>query len=485
MLPARGDAPYDVPNPRAYQPAPPGSGLYLGHLIISPWVSVSEAYDDNVFAVGNGFCGRKRRLDTNNDGLFDTLRCAETLQPESSSLNTARAQVALKLPYSHSYTSISWAGQYRDYNGFVTPVKTSQLVDFENRLNFSDGSFLLFKDEYVRGFQELWRVQSLGFRDDRELESPGSFTFTAARMTRNHPEVQYDVTVAGAWGLTGKLERSSVRFGAAEFSSTNSSSAVGGETDQRGGVFDFYDYVRDGAELRAYRAFTAVRVYAAATVGRTRQDRSEFNTSQQNACRSLRDSVPDQDLDGSLDRCEREPDAELIREGGFDLGITGRLFPSTNADVKVGYLTWNFREASSRPFRGVSAAARVDHTFTRRTRASLGLQRTPVQASGQVSGYYLRTEVNAGVEQGLTNFLYAKVGLNLRRYDFSGSAATNEFTFTDYSGDFQLRYRPGQADRAGPLMLTLGYAPVLRRSQQKQFEYDSKRVTLSLLYGWF
>src|SRR5262249_1629352 len=86
----------DAPNPKDYQPAPPGSGIYLGRLLFSPWISASEGMDNNIFTVENGLCGRRLRSDTNGDGLYDSLTCARTLQPESTSILTGRGPPGLQ-----------------------------------------------------------------------------------------------------------------------------------------------------------------------------------------------------------------------------------------------------------------------------------------------------------------------------------------------------------------------------------------------------
>jgi hypothetical protein len=229
-----------------------------------------------------------------------------------------------------------------------------------------------------------------------------------------------------------------------------------------------------------------VRLYGAAVVGRSLQDRSKYNDSAQASCRALRESVPDLNADGTVDSCPREPDKEKINQRGLDVGIVGRIAPSTITDIKVGYLHWDFEDETSKPFDGVALTGRLEHTFNRRTRATLDLGHTPLQASGQITGYYVRTDGTLGLERSLTQQLYMKAALAVRNYDYSGSNFSSQpFSFIDYVGDLQLRYRPGSEQRPGPMLLTLAYAPLVRHADSPTLEYKSQRVVLSLLYGWF
>jgi hypothetical protein len=167
------------------------------------------------------------------------------------------------------------------------------------------------------------------------------------------------------------------------------------------------------------------------------------------------------------------------------VGVTGRIAPSTDADIKVGYLHWNFLNTDTKPFSGLAVTAKVGHVFNRRTQATLELGHVPLQASGQVTGYYVRTDGTLGIERTLTQQTYVRAAITARRYDYSGATGQSPFSFIDYIGDVQLRYRPGQADRPGPLLLTLAYAPFARTSNEANLEYHSQRVSIALLYGWF
>jgi hypothetical protein len=217
----------DTPNPKDYQPAPPGAGLYLGRILFSPWLTLNAGYDDNIFSVTQGVCGQRLRRDTNGDGLYDSLTCVKTLSPEGTSLGSARAQLGFRLPYSHSFLSLVWNGQYRDYGQIEAPEKTSQYAQLENRLNFSNGSMLSVKGEAVWGYQEVQHVNSEGFVDNRLLEEPGSLAFSSSRFRRNHPELQYDFYLVGSWGLSSHIERNSVTFDAISQAS-GASGSVGG-----------------------------------------------------------------------------------------------------------------------------------------------------------------------------------------------------------------------------------------------------------------
>src|SRR5262249_6460533 len=178
---------------------------------------------------------------------------------------------------------------------------------------------------------------------------------------------------------------------------------------------------------------------------RTDEDRCKFNDSQQAACRALREDVPDLNQDGTVDSCPRDVDSEQIDQRGLDVGVNGRIAPSTEADVKVGYLNWDFQNTDTKPFTGISLAAKLDHTFNRRTRATLDLGHTPLQASGLVTGYYIRTDGTFGLERSFTQQTYLRAALSVRRYEYSGASTQEPFSFIDYSADTHVPCHTGGA----------------------------------------
>lgn len=447
-------------------PIRPGEGFPIGPFVFSPSVSMNLSYDDNVFSVDEETCRKFERQDTNGDGTFESRPCKV-----GGSLMTARGRLALKLPFSHSYSSLTWAPQYREYGQYKAPLRFSHNVTFETRLNFASGSTIEVRDEYNHGYQE-----------GRRIDSSGEIQFSSTKFVRNHPQIRYDWSIAGAWGFMGKVEQIDVAYDQTDV--IDFSDFVGGSGDDRSGIFESFDYVVSSVEAGGYRDFSRVRVYAAVVGGLTVQDRRNYNRSLQDDCRAKRDFDPD----GTFDqRCPLGSPSEQIDERGVDVGIVGQVFPSTTADVRVGWDSWRFTEPGIPDFSSLSVAASIEHRFNRRMTSYLDLKRAPLQATGQVIGYYVREDVRLGVERSLTMKTSARVGLTANRYSYAGSqdGSSAPFTFTDYRGELEVRYRLGQAARPGPLLLTLLYNPVRRASSLKGLPYESQRLTLSLLYGWF
>ena len=119
----------------------------------------------------------------------------------------------------------------------------------------------------------------------------------------------------------------------------------------------------------------------------------------------------------------------------------------------------------------------------------LNVQRVPVQATGQYSGYYTRQEASVALERKLTMRLATRARLTFRRSDFPGEESLRfpRFSLVDYEGSLGLRYRPGRPSQQGPLLLDLAYAPTRSTSDLRNAGLDtrSQRLTLSLQYGWF
>jgi len=125
--------------------------------------------------------------------------------------------------------------------------------------------------------------------------------------------------------------------------------------------------------------------------------------------------------------------------------------------------------------------------FTRRTSGYLSLRRTPIQATGQYTGYYLFQEAVVTFEHKVTPNLTGRAEIAFRNSNFPGSEKpfSAAFTLNEISGLFELRYRPGTPDRPGPLVFTVGYTPSRSTSTQPGLDINSQRLRVGLQYGWF
>lgn len=449
---------YTSPGGSSDDPVRPGEGILIGPFVFSPSVSVNTAYDDNIFSVDKGTCAQQEQIEGGNGSSGNQCRVGGTLM-------TARGQFTMKLPFSHSYVSLALLPQYREYAKFKTPLSSSHTLSLDSLLRFSNGSTVQISDDYDRGYQEA-----------RRLDPTGQLQFSSTGYTRNNPQVRYDWSIGGSWGFMGKIERTDVVY--KPTSVIDFSSFVGGSGDERSGIFEFFDYVTDRVESGGYLNLSRTRVSASAGVGRTVQDRSNFNASQQRDCQSGPHS-PGQ--------CQQGTASETINESWLDVGITGQIFPSTQADLRVGWDKWRFSESGTPNFSSASVAASIDHVFNRRTRGTLEIKRAPIQATGQLTGYYVRENVTVGLERQITMQITTRASLGARRYSYSGSTieGSRPFSLTDYSGELEVLYQPSSEGRRSPYLVSLLYSPLRRVATLNELEYESQRVTLSFFYGWF
>jgi hypothetical protein len=440
------------------QPVHAGEGFFIGPFVFSPSVTLSLGADDNIFGLQNGTC-------TAVGG-----ECVP-VAPVAGTVSTIRGYFALKLPFSHSYSSLIWNPQYRTYGQYDSPRTTSNTLIFDTQLNFSNGTVFSIHDDYIDGYE-----------DYKTTSTEGVLQFGSADYTRNHPGIEYEWTIADAWGMSARAERYNQKYGSTDAIPFND--FVSGRTQDSSTVVDQYNYISNTVELSAFRNFSHVRLYTTATAGRTDQDRTAFNESSHQQCREAFDP----DGDGTLNvphPCPAGIDFDQIDQESISLGVTGEIFPRTVGDVQIGVASWQFKDPGTPGYSGVILSARLDHTFSPRTHGYFGTEIQPLQAPAQVTGYYLRTDLLFGADRWFTQHLLGRAGFTIQHYAFSGSSNIGEETFTDVIAELELRYRPGQEYHSGPWQLSLLYNPYRRLSVAPNLAYETNRVTLAIQYGWF
>lgn len=425
--------------------------------MFSPSVFVGWTYDSNIFDV--------------EDGLVITTSGNEkvVLRASSDTIAVARPKLGFKLPFSHSYASLVYAPAYREYGSARSPLHTSHQLTFETRLNFANGSTILIKDDYLNSFADL-----RGPVDSENLQ------FSSTPYHRNSPEIELDWVFASGWGVAGILERTSFVVDRTEV--IDFVSQTTGERQEEQGLFDFFDYVSDSVELRGYRNLGRYRLFTSVSVGRTDQDRRKFNES-----RADLNNCSGDEGDGTTNESCNSTDFERISQRDASVGVKGRLLRKTEGEMEISYTSWKFKEGEASSFSGLSISTRMTHTFDRRTVGFLHLERSPLQASGILTGYYVFDRVGFNVERLLTRSFSTKVGLDYQRTSFPGSSGEPAFTVADYVGDLQVVFRPAQAARQGRFVTVLSYRPDFQRSdrREKGLDENSHRIGLSLQYGWF
>jgi hypothetical protein len=459
-----------TPLPDADSRIPPavqvGEGLFIGPFVFSPSIEMVTIYDDNVFKVEDGY---------DPDGRGE----AKEQHPQGGGQYNARARLALKLPFSRSYVSLIWKPLYHSYVNLDTPLNTSHQVDLDTRLNFYNGSSLRLSDSFIDGFFEA-----------RRLDVSSTYRLSATPFRRNLVDLDYDWSFAGVWGISGRVEHIGYTYDKTEV--VNFQDTATGQSSSTQRLFDFFDYQTGSVETRAYRMLSRYKIYGEGTFSQTDQDRTNFNESQleANGCNdpfTSTDPIEILDHEKVCRDLEQQIDTEHIEEVDAAVGILGWVTALTQADFKIGYSRWTFQNGANKPFAGVSYTGNFEHRFTRRTTGFLSLRRTPLQASGQYTGYYLYQEAVVTVDHQLTPNLTGRAEIAFRNSDFPGSEKpfSEAFTLNDLSGLFELRYRPRTRDRLGPLLITLGYAPQRSTSTQPGLDINSQRIRLGLQYGWF
>src|SRR6185503_1312816 len=162
------------------------------------------------------------------------------------------------------------------------------------------------------------------------------------------------------------------------------------------------------------------------TASQTDQDRTKFNESQleANGCDKPFTSLDPQEILDHKKLChdiEQQIDFEHIEEIDAYLGILGWIGARTEGDFKIGYSEWTFQNGANKPFSGVSYIGSFAHHFTPLTTGTLSLRRTPIQATGQYTGYYLYEEAVVTIEHRLTPNLTGRFEGSYRVSDFPGS----------------------------------------------------------------
>lgn len=453
-------------------PVSAGQGILLGPVLFSPSAQIGYDYDSNVFNLPHEFLVER---DPDGTGTSDPVRRQLKYRIAGDRVVTARAKLTFKLPFSHSYASLSLSPQYRAYGTSISPSRSSYLLESENRLNFSNGSSVLIKESYLDGFADL----------RTEVDSPGNpfvvdhFEFSSVPYQKNHPTIDYDWTFASGWGIAGRVDHTDFTTGSTKVVDLLQQSA-GGSTGERT-LFDFFDYATNIVEARGYRSFSLYQLFASVRFGRTNQNRTKYNDSRE----ALTDCSPEPP-DVPLEICSA-PDHEQILQADAGFGIKGNLFYNSRGQLEIDYARWGFRTSEAPPFSGLAISGKLEHTFDRMMTGYLNIDRTPVQATGSITGYYIAERFEAGVERKLTMQLKSRASVDVRKARFPGSnrLASDRFSLTEYSGNLEVNYRPGQALRSGPLLLTVSYKPELSRSTREDLRVSDQRLGFSLQYGWF
>jgi hypothetical protein len=457
--------------------ANPRAGIIIGPFLFSPSVKVGLSYDDNIFNVEDGFPVFVQS-DPNGDGTFTTQ--VVTQQAESGTIANAEARLALKFPFSHSYVSLLYVPQYRDYTNLTTDRKFYQNVSFETKLNFSSGSSLTIKDDFIDSFF-----------DARRLDGTSVYQLSSTPYRRNDAILDYDWSLAGFWGMAGRLARTN-------FTADQTTSIGFVDTAHRSASneYELFDYVTQLIETHGYYNFSRFQAFASGTYANTDQDRTKYNDSLL-AIAGCDVPAPGPGCDALL----LVPDEANVKEYDLYLGAKGKFTSSTKGEMKLGYSWWRFGNNQTPPYDGFSLLANIDHRFSQRTTGFIRLERAATQATGQFQGYYIREEAFFRLARQLTQQLNLSGGLSYRLSDYPSSVLTecNEavcdggvelapaYKITDYYATIELNYRPGSATRPGPLLLTLQLTPRKTRSDLEASGLDSngQRASLFIQYGWF
>jgi hypothetical protein len=446
-------ADYD-PSDRDQQappPVQPGEGMPIGRFIFSPSVTFGTEYDTNIYSIESGF------QFTLPDGTVVDLA------PQSDTVSIARARLALKLPFSHSYASLVWIPQYRQYGQADSALTTSNTVSFDSRLNFSSGVSVSAQDTLL-----------LGFVDVSTINSDGTPLFVSTPYTRNNPEVQVDWPLGNGWGFTGDWEQQDYVFEATKTGALITQSP--GSSSGSRGLFDFFDYVTNVIKVGAFREMGRYRLYGTLDVGRTDQDRTNYANSHCDL------SLPDALLSDYCKELKAVPQ-ERIEQKDAMMGVRGKLFANADGVFEAGVTTWKFLYGNTAPYTGISLSGRIAYTMNRMTTATLAVEHLPTQASGQYTGYYLTTRATLGIEHKFTMSLSGRAGLMYMLTEFPDPK--NGWVYREYFGDFEAIYRPGHASSAGPFEVILSYRPEVTRTSLVGRNVNGQRLGLSFQYGWF
>ena len=441
----------DDRNQQTPPPVQPGEGIPMGRLVFSPSVLVGTEFDSNIYSIESGF------QFTLADGSVVKLA------PQSDTVSMARARLALKLPFSHSFASLVWTPQHREYGRADTALKTSHTIEFDSRLNFSSGVSVRAQDTLL-----------LGFVDVSTISSDGTPSFLSTPYTRNSPEVLVDWPLGNGWGFTGDWEQQDYVFEATKTGATITQSP--GSSSGARGLFDFFDYVTNVIKLGAFREMGRYRLYGTLDVGRTDQDRANY-------ARSHCDfSLPDALLSDYCKQLKAVPQ-ERIEQKDAMVGVRGRLFANAEGAFEAGLTTWKFLYGNTSPYTVISLSGRIAYTMNRMTTATLVVEHQPSQASGQYTGYYLTTRATLGIEHKFTMSLSGRAGLMYMMTEFPDPKTG--WVYREYFGDFEAVYRPGHASSSGPFEIVLSYKPEVTRTSLVGRNVNGQRIGLSFQYGWF
>ena len=265
-------------EPTGAHPGRPGEpftfhdGMLFGALIFSPSVLLSTTYDDNIFNVGHG--------------------ATEVSGPVGGTVGIARAKLAVKLPFSHSYASLSYAPEYREYGNTRAPLKFSQELAFDSRLSFVGGQTVQIKDYFVDGFSDIRRLATTG-------GGSSDIVFSSTPYRTNTPEIAIDWIFAYGWGFLAHVKQ--IDFSVGRTADVDVIQSNTGATSDQQSFFDLFDFVTNEVEFRGYRNFSRYQLFGAATVARTNQDRRKFNESHANP------QCPNTPLDSDCDEDRSAP----------------------------------------------------------------------------------------------------------------------------------------------------------------------------------
>src|SRR5439155_17081647 len=216
-----------------------------------------------------------------------------------------------------------------------------------------------------------------GFSNTRRLVS-GDYSFASIPYSRNDAGIAYNWAFANGYGVAGTIDHTDFVSGRTAGADVISISNGTEPTQQR--LYNFFDYSSTQLELRAFRSMSRYQLFLSASGGRTTQDRTKFNES----------------------RSVIALNHETIDQGEVAAGAKGNILRSTSGEIRLGLTSWSFKRGNVPSFTGLAVSGEIVQTIDRATSAVLRLERTPEQANGVVSGYYLFTRYGIGMDRKLT-----------------------------------------------------------------------------------